>query len=206
MKIEELESFGSHDPESKQQIRKRQEFEKLKGLLKGKDCIIEKMTEDGNCLYRAVARQIYGDQELYQRVRDETVDYIILHRGYFASFETDIDVRLSKQLVNRSWGGNLEIEAISELYNVGILVWELSKKGELITPFDNTPLAASKGLKNLYLSRHRGIHFNSVIFKNQKLPLGGNKELRSGMRDARGSFFDSLSKESYISSIAFADI
>ena len=73
--------------------------------------------------------------------------------------------------MNRSWGGNLEIAAMSEHYKVGIVVWELSRAGVLVTPFDNTPLAASKSLKNLNLSRHRGVHFKSVLSQNQKLPL-----------------------------------
>ena len=92
------------------------------------------------------------------------MEHVIAHKSYFANFETDIDERLSKQLIDRSWVGNLEIAAISEVYKVGIIVWELSRAGELVTPFDNTPLAASKGLKTLYLSRHLGVHFNSVLF------------------------------------------
>ena len=42
--------------------------------------------------------------------------------------------------MNRSWGGNLEIAAISELYNLGVVVWELSREGRLVTPFDNIAL------------------------------------------------------------------
>ena len=87
-----------------------------------KDCVIEEVEEDGNCLFRAVARQIYGDQEKFQQVRRETVNWVIKHKSYFAEFETNIDERLSKQLMNRSWGGELEIKAMSELYNAGVLV------------------------------------------------------------------------------------
>ena len=96
--------------------------------------------------------------------------------------------------MNRSWGGHLETVAISELYKVGIVVWELSRAGELVTPLDNTQLASSKGL-NIYLSRHRGVHFNSVIFKNKPVPLNSTKalSLESWIRYVRGSLIDSLS-------------
>ena len=155
VKAQELTSFGSHEPETKWETWKREEFEKLEELLKKENCTIERVKEDGNCLFRAVARQIYGDQEQYQKVREETVDYVINHRRYFTEFETDIDERLSKQLMNHSWGGNLEIAAISKLYDVGILVRELSQSGQLVAPFDNSKLAAAKGRPILYLVRHR---------------------------------------------------
>ena len=86
------------------------------------------------------------------------VDWIIAHKQSFSDFETDIDERLSEQLMDRSWGGNLELRAICECYNVGIVVRELSQDGKLVTPFDNTTLAISKGLPILYLIRHREVH------------------------------------------------
>jgi hypothetical protein len=37
------------------------------------------MTEDGNCLFRAVADQVYGDSELYDLVRQMSVDYMVCY-------------------------------------------------------------------------------------------------------------------------------
>ena len=96
---------------------------------------------------------------------------IIIHKKYFSSFDTNIEKRLSEQLINRTWGGNIDIQAISELYNVDIRVWELSKTGELSMPFNNTPLTALEGLDSIFLSRHWGNYFDSVVFKSQKYPL-----------------------------------
>ena len=62
-------------------------------------------------------------------MRDEMINYVLAHKSYFSGFDTDIDRRLSDQQMNRSWGGNLEIVAMSELYNVGILVWKMSHLG-----------------------------------------------------------------------------
>jgi len=122
MESQRLARLGSHDPESKRKIQKHIEFEKLEELLAKKDLTIEKMQEDGKCLFRAVARQVYGDPEKFQKVRGEVVDHVIIHKNYFSSFDTNIDKRLSEQLVNHSWGGHLEIQAISEFYNVGIRI------------------------------------------------------------------------------------
>ena len=76
---------------------------------------------------------------------------------------------------------------MSELYNVGIKVWELDPAGELTSPFDTTPAAVSKGLGTIHLARHRGVHYNSVIPQNQMLPLlpEGQRTGNTDMKDAR---------------------
>jgi hypothetical protein len=38
---------------------------------------IRKMAEDGNCLFRAVADQVYGDAEAYDMARQMCVDYMV---------------------------------------------------------------------------------------------------------------------------------
>lgn len=35
------------------------------------------MNEDGACLFRAIADQVYGDQELHFTVRSQCMDYIV---------------------------------------------------------------------------------------------------------------------------------
>ena len=49
-------------------------------------------------------------------------------------------------------GGNIEIAAMSDLYNVGIKVWELDQSGKLTSPFDTTTIAVSKDLGTLHLA------------------------------------------------------
>ena len=41
---------------------------------------IKKMQEDGSCLFRAVADQIYGDEEMHTSVRRHCMDYIVSKR------------------------------------------------------------------------------------------------------------------------------
>lgn len=42
------------------------------------------MLEDGNCLFRAVADQVYGDSELYDLVRQMCIDYMV--RDFLLSY------------------------------------------------------------------------------------------------------------------------
>ena len=38
---------------------------------------VKRMLEDGNCLFRAVADQVYGDSETYDLIRQMCIDYMV---------------------------------------------------------------------------------------------------------------------------------
>lgn len=60
---------------SEQEFQEREmQFEKK---INKKGWVIKKMAEDGACLFRAVADQIYGDQEMHKVVRKLCIDYIV---------------------------------------------------------------------------------------------------------------------------------
>lgn len=52
--------------------------------------LIKEMGADGACLFRAVADQVYGDQELHSIVREDCMDYvvsypqIVIHKSKYA--------------------------------------------------------------------------------------------------------------------------
>jgi hypothetical protein len=56
------------------QERERQfeiDIRRVKGLE------VKKMLEDGNCLFRAVADQVFGDSETYDLIRQMCIDYMV---------------------------------------------------------------------------------------------------------------------------------
>lgn len=53
---------------------KELQFEKK---INKKGWVIRKMAEDGACLFRAVADQIYGDQDMHKVLRKLCIDYIV---------------------------------------------------------------------------------------------------------------------------------
>ena len=55
-------------------VEKDRKFEQTMGK---KGYIIKKTVEDGSCLFRAVADQIYGDQEMHASVRKHCMDYLV---------------------------------------------------------------------------------------------------------------------------------
>ena len=90
--VQELTRFGSHDLENEREILKRKEFENVKELLGEIDCTIEEVNEDGNCLFRAVSRWLYGDSEKYREVKKEIIAHIIAHKSFYSVFEPKCEI------------------------------------------------------------------------------------------------------------------
>ena len=96
----------------------------LKTRLKRQGLEIKKMLGDGNCLFRAVSTQIYGDADWHADIRKHVVKYIKSERSYFGQFITeDFDEYIAKMSREGCYGTNLEIQAIAEVYNRAVEVY-----------------------------------------------------------------------------------
>ena len=94
--------------------------------------VLQRVQGDGNCLFRAVALQVYGDENWHDRVREECMDFMVKDKTHFEVFiDGDFEeyVRLKRQ--NATHGDNPEIQALAELYNRPIMVY--ATQSELTT-------------------------------------------------------------------------
>ena len=87
------------------------------------------MDDDGNCLFRALSYQLYGTQDVQNLIRERLCDYMQVEQQYFQEFVTGEDgSRLSNYIANmrndRTWGGNLELQAFSELYQCTVEIYK----------------------------------------------------------------------------------
>ncbi|KAK2183117.1 hypothetical protein NP493_323g06075 [Ridgeia piscesae] len=130
-----------------------------KALKDKRKFVIKKMNEDGACLFRAVADHVFGDQDMHTVVRRNCVDYMAKNEDFFKQYVTeDFNTYLNRKRMNHTHGNHIEIQALSELYNRPIEVYQYST--EPINTFhgayktDNDPIR---------LSYHRNIHYNSVV-------------------------------------------
>ncbi|XP_064399477.1 OTU domain-containing protein 5-B-like isoform X2 [Halichondria panicea] len=122
--------------------------------------VIKKMRPDGACLFRAVADQVYGDQEMQSVVRNHCMDYMMKNADYFSQFitEEDFEHYVNRKRSDKCYGNNIEMQAMAEMYNRAIEVYQYST--EPINIFfgvyktDNAPIR---------LSYHGRIHYNSVV-------------------------------------------
>lgn len=92
--------------------------EKFVKAMSERGLIVKEIGEDGACLFRAISLQIYGDEDMHEVIRQQTMDYIYQNREYFAQFVTeDISSYVQRKRQNHVHGNHIEIQAMSEIYN-----------------------------------------------------------------------------------------
>lgn len=93
---------------------------------------------DGNCLYRAVCKAMYGDQSKHSDLREQTVHHIADHLDEFNPIiEGDVGEFLINAAQDGAWAGYPELLAMSQMLNVNI---QLTTGGSLESPTVSTML------------------------------------------------------------------
>lgn len=127
--------------------------------LRKKGYSIKKMGEDGACMFRAVADQIYGDQEMHTAVRKLCMDYMAKNSDYYSQYVTeDFEKYVQRKRSDHIHGNHIEMQAMSEIFNRHIEVYHYSS--EPINIFHGSQKTDNEPIR---LSYHRNIHYNSII-------------------------------------------
>ena len=112
--------FGtSNDLEEKKAHDIRMTQEQFKTDMTGLGFRFYKCQGDGNCLFRAIAHQVHGDEEKHEDVRRKCCDYMLGNERAFSPMWGSIDafkayVKTRRNAVAGSsgeWGDDLEIRA-----------------------------------------------------------------------------------------------
>ncbi|CAD7971260.1 unnamed protein product [Amoebophrya sp. A25] len=120
----------------------------LAGYLSARGLQMLEIAEDGNCLFRSFARQIYGvdDVSHYSAVRDRCADALVANREEYELFldedgDGPFDTYVADLRKDGTWGGQLEILALCRTYKVGVMLFQRDQRGGAETA---TPSAADK--------------------------------------------------------------
>ncbi|KAJ9177900.1 hypothetical protein P3X46_009830 [Hevea brasiliensis] len=128
-------------------------------IRRSKGLEVKRMLEDGNCLFRAVADQVYGDSEVYDLIRQMCIDYMERERDHFSQFITEgFTSYCKRKRRDKVYGNNMEIQALSEMYNRPIHIYSYST--EPINIFHGSYNTDTPPLR---LSYHHGNHYNSLV-------------------------------------------
>ncbi|KAK2980207.1 hypothetical protein RJ640_007297 [Escallonia rubra] len=150
---EQSPSFGSSYDDAERERQFEIDIRRAKGLE------VKRMLEDGNCLFRAVADQVYGDSDAYDLARQMCVDYMERERDHFSQFITEGFVSYCKRKRrDKVYGNNVEIQALSEMYNRPIHIYSYST--EPINIFQGSYNTETPPIR---LSYHHGNHYNSLV-------------------------------------------
>ncbi|KAK3014629.1 hypothetical protein RJ639_010294 [Escallonia herrerae] len=180
---EQSPSFGSSYDDAERERQFEVDIRRAKGLE------VKRMLEDGNCLFRAVADQVYGDSDAYDLARQMCVDYMERERDHFSQFITEGFVSYCKRKRrDKVYGNNVEIQALSEMYNQPIHIYSYST--EPINIFQGSYNTETPPIR---LSFHHGNHYNSLV-DPRRLTIGAGLGFSSlqGALLAEGRFYSDL--------------
>ncbi|KAL8501117.1 hypothetical protein ACS0TY_020617 [Phlomoides rotata] len=167
--------FSSSYDDAEREHQFEVELRRVKGLE------VRKMLEDGNCLFRAVADQVYGDSELYDLVRQMCIDYMERESDHFSQFLTEgFTSYCKRKRRDKVYGNNMEIQALSEMYNRPIHIYSYST--EPINIFHGSYNTDTPPIR---LSYHHRNHYNSLV-DPRRLTIGAGL----GFSSLQGSNID----------------
>ena len=125
---------------------------------------IKKITGDGNCLFRAISHQVYGTDKYHKIIREKCMDYIEVQKRFFEEFiDGDFEEYIKKKRKDGIWGDDIELEAISEIYNRPIEIYSGSEKPLRCFHEDKHFDENQYILTPIRLSYHGQKHYNSII-------------------------------------------
>eukprot|EP00053_Salpingoeca_punica_P012037 m.107398 g.107398 ORF g.107398 m.107398 type:complete len:408 (-) comp15840_c2_seq2:214-1437(-) len=129
-----------------------------RGLLESKGWRIEQTYPDGACMFRAIAFNIYGDQEMHNQVRQMCMNYMEANQDHFAEFVAEnFRAYIQRKRQPTEYGNHVELQALSEMYNRTIEVYSYSD--EPLNIFQ----AANTCEPPIRLSYHANIHYNAIV-------------------------------------------
>jgi hypothetical protein len=136
---------------------------------------VVEMEMDGNCLFHAVAHQVYMDESRDRELRERVVAHMLLHRTRYEPFcSTDFDQYLSKMSRPGSWADDLEIRALEEVLDRIIVIYSSESKtcDPMETNFDEQLLMkGADDVAPIRISYHGQSHYNSIFDEKTPLPL-----------------------------------
>ncbi|KAJ8602496.1 hypothetical protein CTAYLR_001246 [Chrysophaeum taylorii] len=116
------------------------------------------MDGDGNCLFRSLEDQLYGNEgKGHFELRSKIARFEEEEREHFEHFVEDdepFDDYVARMRTDGEWGGNLEMVAASMLFKSHVVVHQLSSP--------RYEIRCRGATRTLHLSFHGESHYNSV--------------------------------------------
>ncbi|CBN78161.1 conserved unknown protein [Ectocarpus siliculosus] len=152
---------------------------------------------DGNCLFRSVSHQVYGDDNHHRLVRARCMDYMESEAHFFEPYvEGDMAAFLRYLEVKRQnavWGDDPEVQALCEIYDRPAEIWAYDPQLGAKTLRTFHEAAGSAGGRHgsprppMRLSYYGGGHYDSVAPLDSQPPLVGDAAGPAGASASAGS-------------------
>ena len=115
---------------------------------------------DGNCLFRALVRRTFYNNERYGELRDAIWDFILARRNTFSSFVENEDVEAYIQSMKQvgEYGGEIEIIVFFMMLQISVLVYDQESSLDTHLQYENVNSTHRINLR--YYEDY--LHYNSL--------------------------------------------
>ncbi|CAH0479167.1 unnamed protein product [Peronospora belbahrii] len=124
-------------------------------------CKLHEVEGDGNCLFRALSDQLFGDQQQHKQVRNKIIDYLEKHRNDFEPFMEDeekFEKYCDRMRGDGTWGGNQELYAASRLFQMYVVVHQNQLNARIMV----IECDQLKPTRFVHVAYHGEDHYDSV--------------------------------------------
>lgn len=142
---------------------------RLPGTASSSLYLVREQARDGNCLFRSFSDQLYGTPEHHALLRDRCSKYIASERSYFEQFVAEpFEEFLARIQREGEWGDDVEIEALSEIYDCRVEIYA-SYTHTLMRTFHEA--TAAKWPNPIRLLYEGSAHYNSLAPRSGLVPI-----------------------------------
>jgi len=130
--------------------------------LKKRGLEIQEQAGDGNCLFRAISLQVYGDPAMHEDVRKQCMDFMERDQEHFSQFVTGepFSEYVARKRQDGVHGNNPEIQAISELFNRPVEVFTPETGASPLNIFHEEYKTDDAPIR---LSYRDGNHYDAIV-------------------------------------------
>jgi len=133
---------------------------------------------DGNCMFRAFAFILTGNQENHLIMRKLAVDYIIANKDYFIGFiDSDFSEYIAKLSQDKNWGDAIALQAFSKILERKIELYAKPKNSNALylkKAFFEEISGSQDSLKLLYTPGH----YDAIIKRDFRIRASNYKNVR----------------------------
>lgn len=134
---------------------------------------IVKITGDGNCFFRAISYLLYGSESNHETIRKSVVEHISSNWSDYGDFiigddsygmaVTTVDDYQSVMLKDGQYGGVQEAVAVSQLFDVRIVIYDADNLAALPRRIGRS--SVGRDLNLLFSGERDSGHFDVLIHR-----------------------------------------
>lgn len=116
---------------------------------------------DGACQFRSIADQLFGDQELHEKVRLRSVEWLATHAKVYAGFAVgqSFEEYLARMAETTTWGDNLSLQAIADAYHLQVCIVSSFPQRRFLSVY---PLNGPRPTQQAWLGFYAEYHYTSL--------------------------------------------